>query len=278
MFSSERLLTVFSGMGDTVGLWEDNIALQPFSVRFPNLYDYAINKKMSFKTGLASSNLLDIFRLPISRVAYNEYLIFKEDLDSLRSDTDQTDVWICNWNGGLYSSRQYYKHQFLQVIPPPPFCWIWKAKCMPRINFFAWLLLADRLNTRDILRRRHKHLEEGYHCVLCHVQVDETSLHLFFDCSSSITRWYSIGIQWGQEDIIFDLLQHQHDNFTGSYFMDLFMIGAWCIWKERNDLIFNHKVPSLVNWKQLFKNEVKLHLFRLPIAKRGLVMNWLNSL
>jgi hypothetical protein len=48
--------------------------------------------------------------------------------------------------------------------------------------------------------------------------------------------------------------------------------------KERNDLIFNHKVPSLVNWKQLFKNEVKLHLFRIPIAKRGLVMNWLNSL
>jgi hypothetical protein len=46
--------------------------------------------------------------------------------------------------------------------------------------FFAWLLLVDRLNTRDMLRRRHKHLEEGYSCVLCSDQVDETSIHLFF--------------------------------------------------------------------------------------------------
>lgn len=84
------------GMGDTVGLWEDNIAQQPFSVMFPNLYEYGVNKKMSVNTGLAASNLLEISRLPISRVAYNEYLIFREDLDSFRSDTDQTDVWICN--------------------------------------------------------------------------------------------------------------------------------------------------------------------------------------
>jgi len=68
------------------------------------------------------------------------------------------------------------------------------------------------------------------------------------------------------------MLLHQRDNFGGPYFVDLFMISAWCIWKERNDFIFNHKVPSLEKWKQLFKNEVKL------IAKRVLVMNWINSI
>jgi hypothetical protein len=142
-------------------------------------------------------------------------------------------------------------------------------------------LLVDRLNTRDILRRRHKHLEEGYHCVLCHEQIDETSLHLFLECSSSVARWFAIGLQWDQQSqqvSIFEMLQHQHANFGGPYFMDLFMIGAWCIRKERNDFIFNYKPPSLENWKQLFKNEVKLHLFRLPITKSGLVMNWINSL
>jgi hypothetical protein len=34
----------------------------------------------------------------------------------------------------------------------------------------------------------------------------------------------------------------------------------------------------LENWKQLFKNEVKLHLFRLPADKRVLVMSWVNML
>jgi hypothetical protein len=54
--------------------------------------------------------------------------------------------------------------------------------------------------------------------------------------------------------------------------------AAACIWKKRNDFIFNHKVPLLENWKQLFKNEVKLHLFRLPADKRVLVMSWVNML
>jgi hypothetical protein len=149
---------------------------------------------------------------------------------------------------------------------------------MPKINFFPWLLLADRLNTRDLLRRRHKHLEGGYHCVLCHEQVDETSLHLFFECTSSVSRWFAVGIQWEQQGSVFQMLMHQRENFSDPYFMDLFMISAWCIWKERNDFIFNHKVPSLENWKHLFKTEAKLHLFRLPSAKRVLVMNWIDML
>jgi hypothetical protein len=67
---------------------------------------------------------------------------------------------------------------------------------MPKIKFFAWLLLVDRLNTRDMLQRRNKHLEEGYLCALCPDLIQETSLHLFFECTSSAARWYATGIQW----------------------------------------------------------------------------------
>jgi hypothetical protein len=121
----------------------------PFSI--PNLYDYASNKNLLVKDALAVTNLLDIFRLPMSRAAYNEYIVFRENLDSLKGDSDQTDIWVYHWSGGLYSSRQYYKYKFQSIMPPPPFCWIWKAKCVPRIKLFAWLLLVDRLNTRDML-------------------------------------------------------------------------------------------------------------------------------
>ena len=139
---------------------------------------------------------------------------------------------------------------------------------MPKFNFFAWLLLVDRLNTRDILRRRKKHLEEGYLCSLCHDQVNETILHLFFECQSSTARWFLLGIQWLPVPDICQKLQHQKEIFTGPYFMDLFTIAAWCIWKERNEFIFNNKAPRLSRWKRVFRVEVVLHLHRLPQHKR----------
>jgi hypothetical protein len=55
----------------------------------------------------------------------------------------------------------------------------------PELSFFTWLLLNDRLNTRNILRRRRKFLEDGYNCVLCLEDVEESIEHLFFDCQSA---------------------------------------------------------------------------------------------
>ena len=103
-------------------------------------------------------------------------------------------------------------------------------------------------------------------------------LHLFFDCQSSIARWQALGIQWLQQGDIVQKLQHQKSTFQGPYFMDLFMLATWSIWKERNDFIFNGRPPSLSKWKQLFKSEVVLHLHRLPAYKHSLIMNWTQAL
>lgn len=52
------------------------------------------------------------------------------------------------------SSSKYYQQQFGHEQSPLTVVWIWKTKCVPKIKFFAWLLLNDRLNTRNMLRRR----------------------------------------------------------------------------------------------------------------------------
>lgn len=73
-----------------------------------------------------------------------------------------------------------------------PFFGSGKRSVYQRSNFFA-LLLDDRLNTRNVLRRRNKFLEEGSYCVLCQDNVEETAWHLFFECTSSVTRWLHNG-------------------------------------------------------------------------------------
>jgi hypothetical protein len=30
---------------------------------------------------------------------------------------------------------------------------LWKSKCTPRVKFFGWLVLVDRLNIRNMLKR-----------------------------------------------------------------------------------------------------------------------------
>jgi retron-type reverse transcriptase len=263
--------------GLTISIWFDEYEDQPLNLKYPQLHQFVTDKKISVSKALLTSDLLSLFNLPLSREAFNEYQSFSETLDQLRENTDQDDIWTYTWNG-VYTSSKYYHHFFAAVMPPAPFQWIWKTKCVPRIKFFAWLLLSDRLNTREMLRRRGKSLEEGYFCPLCHEDIDETVMHLFFECSSATTRWFLIGIQWTDYDSISQMLTQKKAQLNVPFFMDLFMIAAWCLWKERNDLVFNGKVPSPAAWKQHFVNEVKLHFCRLNSNVQHVISIWLNSL
>lgn len=113
--------------------------------------------------------------------------------------------------------------------------------CIPRIKFFMWLLLHDRVNTRNVLSSRNKYLEEGYACPMFHDNVEETTMHLFFECSFGLVDGMCL-VGSGQyiHDSLFQVIIQLRSGYS-------FMAVAWCIWKERNDLVFNDKVPSITS-------------------------------
>ena len=41
-------------------------------------------------------------------------------------------------------------------------------------------------------------------------------------------------------------------------FMEIFVVGAWSLWKERNNKHFRGDVPSLDSWLQRFKTDFDL--------------------
>jgi len=96
-----------------------------------------------------------------------------------------------------------------------------------------------------MLRRRHKHLDEG--CGLCLDNLEETVMHLFFDCSTSITRWFCLGFVWNIQGSIFQMIVQQKEALELPFFVEGFMVAAWCIWNERNTWIFNGTTPSLAS-------------------------------
>jgi hypothetical protein len=131
----------------------------------------------------------------MTRAAYNEFLDLQAFLNNLPPISPSSkDTWHLIWGQRRFLSSHFYRYQFRELRPSRAILDIWKTKCIPRIKFFSWLLLNDRLNTRNILRRRRKVLDEGYNCVMCHNSEEETDAHLLFSCPAAVNRWFTLGI------------------------------------------------------------------------------------
>ena len=133
-----------------------------------------------------------LFFLPLSEQAYNQLHTLQTDLASVPYNINDFDRWIFMWGSHIYSSQKFYALGFRNLQAPRSFTWLWKSKCTPRIKFFGWLLLVDRLNTRNMLRRRHFHVDAGYSCVMCNLDLEEDIQHLFFHCPFATSCWRSL--------------------------------------------------------------------------------------
>jgi hypothetical protein len=124
--------------GDTVAFWEDVIDGNLQSDTFPNLAGYAKDPKASLWKLRNEGNLINCFNIPMSRAAYNEFLLLQQYIDSLSSpDRCENDSWRFIWGHQVYSSSKYYQYQFKNLTPSRVLLWVWKSNCIPTIKFFA---------------------------------------------------------------------------------------------------------------------------------------------
>ena len=118
--------------------------------------------------------------------------------------------------------------------------YIWKSKCTPRIKFFAWLMMVDRLNTKIMLRRRHYNTQAGIYCILCNHNAEEDVDHLFFGCPFAVNCWLRLNIVWDLDLELHHRISQTRSVFQQDFFMEVFLIGAWELWKVRNAVIFDN--------------------------------------
>jgi hypothetical protein len=97
----------------------------------------------------------------------------QDQLEDYYFDADTTDQWQPLWNGD-YTPKKFYRYIYDELEAPPFFCIIWSSKCMPRIKFFTWLVLVDRLNTKMMLTRRHIGQRDDDLFIVCTLGQDET--------------------------------------------------------------------------------------------------------
>ena len=163
---------------------------------------------------------------------------------------------------------------FKQV--PPYFNWIWKSSCQPKHKMFFWMLLHDRLNTRNLLRRKTFVLQE-YNCAVRDFQQEETLHHLFWGCSFAMICWDFIYPTRTPNLLVFEAFEDIKDKLRLPFFMEIIIIGSWAIWISRNNKIFEHIQPSFQGWKHIYLQELKLLTHKIRPKYEAQFNYWLES-
>jgi hypothetical protein len=222
------------------------------------LYTFAKDKNKTAAQFILQTNLAENFHLPMSEKAYAEFVELQTEIQELQISLDHSqeeDSWTYIWGTAKYSSSRMYHFAFRSVQPPRPFIWLWESKCA-----------NNRLNTINILRRKKFKIQgNDYTCVLCDLKWEETAFHLFFNYQFSKSCCRHLNIHWCYQTDFFTTFERTRQAHSSPYFMEIFVIAAWQIWKQRNNFIFIRGRPSFDNWKLGFLEEAKLQSNRLTV-------------
>jgi hypothetical protein len=133
------------------------------------------------------------------------------------------DSWSYIWGSKIYSSTKAYKHLIGSQPVHSAFHWIRRSACQMKHKVFFWLFLKDRLNTRDLLRRKHMQLDL-YTCEMCLLQRVESVRHVFLKCSFAKNCWLRIGVHvptWLKPDRV---TRHIKRSLGVSFAMDIIIL------------------------------------------------------
>ena len=221
-------------------------------------------------------DLDSLFLLPLSQQAFEELETLQAQLQDIPYDEDAVDRWIPVW-GNTYTSRRFYSQVFKNMDTHPIFKIIWKSRCTPRVKFFAWLVLVDRLNTKTMLRRRHLDVQGTDICVMGDSGEEETIDHLLFECTFAKECWATIHINWDTSLPLLDRYTQARGAHNIPFFTEATLIAAWELWKVRNDKIFQRRDPAPTIWLSNFKNQCKLQFVRFKDDLRSTFCVWLDA-
>jgi hypothetical protein len=263
--------------GNSISLWYDKWDNNSKKeTQYPRLLSFAKNDKINMLEAIGFEDLYDLFHLPLSIEAHQEFRSLLLDLNGL-SNSDLNDVWHFNESDVFFSTKKVYRALIGNHEVAKPILDIWKTCNIPRQKFFAWLLMNNRLNTKDLMRRKNFFVQFN-ECVLCDSCPEETLMHLFFECSFSQSFWWALGIEWNTDYQLTHMISDACQRYNMSFTMEIIISGCWAIWDQRNGLIFRDIAPSFTSCFSFFKAICAANLHRArPSLKEGM-SSWIDTL
>lgn len=234
-------------------------------LQYPQLFFFARNSNISVQAFCAPEDIHDNFSLPLSAEAFQQFTMLQSFIMHFPL-IEQNDVWKFSW--GTYSAAPMYLQLVGHRQTHPVFQILWKSCCQPKHKVFFWLLLNDRLSTRNILKRKNMHLD-SYECVLCQSATEECRNHLFVNCQFARSCWHSIGINLQSNIGILEAIRQIRSQSHQDFYILVVIVMCWAIWSIRNDWIFKGIPPDIQRVKHIFLKEIKILALRIKVKLSG---------
>ena len=74
--------------------------------------------------------------------------------------------------------------------------------------------------------------------------------------------WAALGIHWPNGTDWIKMVHEGKNRWARPMFLEVFVVAAWAIWKERNDKHFRGIQPSFVSWRNRFKKDFTMLVHR----------------
>lgn len=123
------------------------------------------------------------------------------------------------WDPSKYKYTIQTTHQYIYNSNYPTPIWnhwkmIWKSEALPKIKFFLWTLLKEKILTAENLQKQGI---SGPSCCPNFQAAGESIQHLFIACPFAITCWrnlsYNDDIPWNNQDSIGEVLHQWKRNY-----------------------------------------------------------------
>jgi urate oxidase len=113
--------------GSIVLLWHDMWNSSIKSLHSAELFSDTTQSNITVQQAKEMENLHDMFQLPMSNEAFQQYLNLMEELANL-PETQDKDVWTYIWGNSSFTVNKAYQALTGHTPTHPVFNWLWKSK------------------------------------------------------------------------------------------------------------------------------------------------------
>lgn len=174
-------------------------------------------------------------------------------------------------SGGLLTTKNLYLAECGSLPPCPNWKFFWENKAPLKIQFFAWLLVRERLSTKRNLHK--KTIVPTPMCDLCHLG-DETASHLCLHCPFAMEFWTSLNIHLSIPTIVGVSTLLPPPMIPAKHSRVFYLLCFWNLWNHRHDVVFRREDISLRHLLTKCIEDASLWAERFKKDDRHVISSW----